>query len=164
MIENQMSVAVKLTELLQTMYRSETHVKIRYMGAESYLEASDTLKQGKAVFYVMAPLSIRNVTGLRENVLVKGCPTHLKVNENMTLLTYKELHINKNEKEKFFNLLLLAKFGAEDVSNSRLVMSRTELYNVWRVVAKREIKIGKEIIIQKCTDLEFKNQSLEDLL
>ena len=61
-------------------------------------------------------------------------------------------------------MLLLARFGTEDVSNSRLVMSRTELYNVWRVVAKREIKMGEEVIIQKCTDLEFKNQSLEDLL
>ena len=116
------------------------------------------------VFYVMAPLGIKNVTNLRSNVLVKGCQTHLKVNDNLTLLTYKELHNEPTSKDQYFNLLLLAKFGSESDSNSRLVMSRTELYNVWRVVAKREIKIGEEIIIQKCTDLEFKNQSLEDLL
>ena len=134
------------------------------MGRETYLDANDTLKQGKVVFYVMAPLGIKNVTNLRGNVLVKGCPTHLKVNENLTLLTYMELHNEPDCKDKYFNLLLLAKFGSESASNSRLVVSRTELYNVWRVIAKREIHMGEEVIIQKCTDLEFKNLSLEDHL
>ena len=112
----------------------------------------------------MAPLGIKDVTNLRDNVLVKGCPTHLKVNENLTLLTYMELHNEPGCKDIYLNLMLHAKFGSESASNSRLVISRTELYNVWRVVAKREINMGEEVIIQKCTDLEFKNLSLEDHL